>query len=70
MKLKCLYAGTVVPFPQGNRAALTIMREIPTSLVPRKGQSVLISNGINNPHYDDSVSVHRSHILLAMEEDV
>lgn len=65
-----MYADTVVPFPQRSRAALTVMRKIPTGLVPRKGQSRLISDAINNPHDEDSVSVRHGCILLAVKEDV
>lgn len=42
----------------------------PTSSVPGKGQSRLISNGINKPHSENSLNVHDSCSLLAMEEDV
>lgn len=74
-KLKCIYADRFVqtqefPSLKGMRQLSLYWVKLPLVWYLGKDLSMLISNGINNPHYEDSVSVHHSCVLLATKEDV
>ena len=75
IKLKCVYADKLhrhkcsLPTEEQGSSHCNGWNS-PARLVPGKGQSRLISNGVNKHHSENSVNVCSSHSLLAVEEDV